>query len=250
MPENTSATAPATAAGAEPTAPALDPQARAALAALMTSRANVYRLPSRCYRSEVDNALARDLTSEFAFASDDPTLVEALDTMRTALADTDEAALEQLAVTFDRVFFGMGPLTARHAFPYESVYTSDRGIMMQDAYAQVVRAYREQHLAKDASFTEPEDHLAVELAFMATLADRAESFLTTGDASGDEAADQTVRQSLAFAQSHLLSWVDRFCIDLDAAASADGADGFYPSLARFTAAFVREDALLLNDMLD
>lgn len=250
MSENTPATVPATAADAAPTAPALDPQTRSALAALMASRANVYRLLSRCYRSEVDDALARELTSEFAFTSDEAALTAALDAMRAALDGADEAALEQLAVTFDRVFFGMGPLTARHAFPYESVYTSDRGIMMQDAYAQVVRAYREQHLAKDASFTEPEDHLACELAFMATLADRAAAFLATGDAADDDAADQTVRQSLTFAQNHLLNWVDRFCIDLDAAASSDGTDGFYPSLARFTAAFVRGDAALLEDTLD
>ena len=244
MSENTDATA-ATAQAAP-----LDPAARASLAELMTSRANVYRLLSRCYRSEMDAALARELTDEFTFASDDPALADALDAMRAALAGVDEQALELLAVTFDRVFFGMGPLTARHAFPYESVYTSDRGIMMQDAYAQVVRAYREQHLTKDASFTEPEDHLAVELAFMATLADRAAAFLGAGDATGDDAADQTVRQSLAFAQGHLLNWVDRFCIDLDASASVDGADGFYPALACFTAAFVREDAALLGEMLD
>ncbi|MCI8469118.1 MAG: molecular chaperone TorD family protein [Eggerthellaceae bacterium] len=216
----------------------------------MASRANVYRLLSRCYRSEVDAALAAELADEFAFASDDASLTEALDAMRAALAGADDAALEQLAVTFDRVFFGMGPLTARHAFPYESVYTSDRGIMMQDAYAQVVRAYRDQHLAKDASFTEPEDHLAVELAFMATLADRAATFLGANTAEGDAAADETVRQSLAFAQGHLLNWVDRFCVDLRTAAAVDGEDGFYVALARFTDAFVREDAALLDDMLD
>lgn len=246
MSENTPQAATAVAEVGSP----LDASTRAALADLMASRANVYRLLSRCYRSEVDAALARELSDEFAFESDEPALMAALDAMRAALADADEAALEQLAVTFDRVFFGMGPLTARHAFPYESVYTSDRGIMMQDAYAQVVRAYREQHLAKDTSFTEPEDHLAVELSFMATLADRAASFLAAADAAGDEAADQTVRQSLAFAQAHLLDWVERFCHDLDVAASTDGADGFYPSLARLTAAFVREDAALLEDMLD
>ena len=238
--------APETAAAPKP----LDAATRAALADLMASRANVYRLLSRCYRSEVDAALAAELADEFAFASDDASLTEALDVMRAALAGADDAALEQLAVTFDRVFFGIGPLTARHAFPYESVYTSDRGIMMQDAYAQVVRAYRDQHLAKDASFTEPEDHVAVELAFMATLADRAATFLGAGTAEGDAAADETVRQSLAFAQGHLLNWVDRFCVDLRTAAAVDGENGFYVALARFTDAFVREDAALLDDMLD
>ena len=227
----------------------MDSETRAALMGLMESRAHVYQVLSRSYRTEVDAAFARELANEFSFESDDEALNEALAAMRAALDGADEEALELLAVTFDRVFFGMGPLTARHAFPYESVYTSDRGIMMQEAYTSVARAYREQALAKDPAFTEPEDHLAVELAFMATLADRACTFLSAGDEAGDEAAAETVRQSLAFAQTHLLNWIDRFCGELTLAAAPDGEDGFYVALAAFTTRFVEEDAALLEEML-
>lgn len=212
------------------------------LVSLMESRANVYRVLSRCFREEVDAAFATEFATEFAFESEDARLMEPVAAMREALAGADEDALEQLAVTFDRVFFGMGPLTARHAFPYESVYTSDKGIMMQEAYTQVVRAYREQQLAKDASFTEPEDHIAVELAFMATLADRAAAFLREGR---EEAATETVQQQLSFANGHLLNWLDRFCIDLRAA--ADGT--LYAQLADLTERFVAADAQLLSEML-
>lgn len=227
----------------------LTPELRRALAAVMESRANVYRLLSRCYRSEMDAVLAREMAEDFSLETDDDALATSLRAMQASLAGIDEDGLEMLAVTFDRVFFGMGPLTARHAFPYESVYTSDRGIMMQEAYTQVARTYREQALAKDASFTEPEDHLAVELAFMATLADRAVTFLGTGEGTADEATEETVRQSLAFAQAHLLNWIDRFCAELEAAAAPDGEEGFYAALARFTAAFVAGDAALLEEML-
>lgn len=227
----------------------MDSETRAALIELMESRAHVYQVLSRSYRTEVDAAFAQELTSQFTFESDDAALREALDSMRCALADADEAALELLAVTFDRVFFGMGPLTARHAFPYESVYTSDKGIMMQDAYVDVVRTYREQSLAKDPAFTEPEDHLAVELAFMATLAERTCAFLSVETAEGDEAATMTVRQSLTFAKTHLLNWVDRFCGELALAAKPDGEDGFYVALAHFTERFVADDAAVLGEML-
>lgn len=227
----------------------MDRETRTALIDVMESRAHVYQVLSRSYRTEVDAAFAREFVEDFAFESDDVVLSAALTAMRRALADADEQALEQLAVTFDRVFFGMGPLTARHAFPYESVYTSDRGIMMQEAYTSVARAYREQALAKDPAFTEPEDHLAVELAFMATLAARASLFLRAEDEAGDEAATETVRQSLVFAQTHLLNWLDRFCGELALAARPDGEDGFYVALARFTARFVEGDAALLEEML-
>lgn len=212
------------------------------LVELMESRANVYKVLSRSYLKEIDEAFAQEFAEAFNFESSNEELVRNLNAAKEALAGADEAALELLAVDFDRVFFGMGPLTARHAFPYESVYTSDRGIMMQDAYAQVLHVYREQHLAKDKSFTEPEDHIAVELAFMATLSDRTVTFLREDL---EEAAEETIRQQIAFAQNHLLNWIDRFCSDL--ASAAPGT--FYESIARFTKLFVQEDVTLLGEIV-
>ena len=210
---------------------------------LMKSRANVYKVLSRSYLKEVDGAFAKEFAEAFNFESSNEALNGSLNAAKEALVGADGASLEQLAVDFDRVFFGMGPLTARHAFPYESVYTSDRGIMMQDAYAQVLHVYREQHLAKDTSFTEPEDLIAVELAFMATLSDRAATFLREGLG---EAAEETVRQQIAFAQNHLLNWIDRFYADL--AAAAPGT--FYEAIATFTRLFVQEDVALLGEIVE
>ncbi len=213
------------------------------IAHLMDSRANVYKVLSRSFREEMDAEFASEFAKRFVFESDDAQLAQKADAMKVSLQGIDDDAIEMLAVDFDRVFFGMGPITARHAFPYESVYTSEKGIMMQEAYSQVVHAYREQKLAKDEAFTEPEDHIAVELAFMATLAERSAAFLREGH---EEAAEQTVMQQLSFAKEHLLNWVDIFCVDL--AAAADGS--FYEHLATFTAAFVKEDAAVLEDILD
>lgn len=212
------------------------------LVELMESRANVYKVLSRSYLKEIDEAFAKEFAKAFSFESSNEALDCSLKSAKEALVGVDEAALELLAVDFDRVFFGMGPLTARHAFPYESVYTSDRGIMMQDAYAQVLHVYRQQHLAKDKSFTEPEDHIAVELAFMATLSDRTATFLREGL---EEAAEEIVRQQIAFAQNHLLNWIDCFCIDL--AAAAPGT--FYEYMAQFTNLFVQEDVTLLAEIV-
>ena len=212
------------------------------IGAFMESRANVYKVLSRAFGSEVDAVFAAELADEFSLVGT-PALEESLAGMKAALSGADEVAIEQLAVEFDRVFYGMGPLTARHAFPYESVYTSDRGIMMQEAHGQVVRVLREQQLAKDPAFKEPEDHLAVELAFMATLADRAAALLREGD---EAAATEAVAQQRDFLQEHLLNWVDRFCVDLKTAVG----EGFYAHLAQFTAAFLADDGQLLDEMLE
>ena len=119
------------------------------------NRLRVYAMLSRCFEKELDAAFAEELATKVAFASDDAALAEGFSLLQSDLAKRDEPALEQLAVAFNRVFFGMGPRAAQKAFPYESVYTSERGLMMQEAYSQVLRIYRVSGFAKDPKFTEP-----------------------------------------------------------------------------------------------
>ena len=208
------------------------------------NRSRVYALLSRCYETEIDAAFAEALAGEAALASDDAGLAAGFAALQADLAGCDEDALEQLAVVFDRAFFGMGPRTAQKAFPYESVYTSEGGLMMQDAYGEVLRVYRGAGFAKDPGFKEPEDHLAVELAFMSLLCGRAVEALRAGDEDG---AERQLRAQLAF-EDHLLNWIERFtptCGKLPRAA-------FYFDLATFTEAYLRAgvDAAALTDVVE
>lgn len=207
------------------------------------NRSRVYALLSRCYETEIDAAFAETLAGEASLASDDPALADGFAALQTDLADCDEDALEQLAVVFDRAFFGMGPRTAQKAFPYESVYTSEGGLMMQDAYSEVLRVYRGAGFAKNPGFKEPEDHLAVELAFMALLCGRAVEALRAGDEAG---AERQLRVQLAFVQEHLLNWIERFAADVRKAAEG----GFYFHLATFTEAYLHADAVALADVVE
>lgn len=207
------------------------------------NRGRVYALLSRCYETEVDAAFAEALAGEASLDSDDPALADGFAALQADLAGCDEDALEQLAVVFDRAFFGMGPRTAQKAFPYESVYTSEGGLMMQDAYAEVLHVYRAAGFAKDPGFKEPEDHLAVELAFMSLLCGRAVEALRAGDAAG---AERHLGAQLAFVREHLLNWIDRFCSDVREAAEG----GFYFDLATFTESYLRADEAALADVVE
>ena len=209
------------------------------------NRARVYALLSRCYEREVDAAFAGAFAEGAALESDDASLSEGFARLQADLAGCagDEGALETLAVVFDRAFFGMGPRTAQKAFPYESVYTSEGGLMMQDAYSEVLHVYREAGFAKDPGFTEPEDHLAVELSFMALLCGRAVEALRAGDAEG---AERQLRAQASFLQGHLLNWAGRFASDVRKAAE----DGFYFHLADFTEAYLAADAAALAEVVE
>ncbi len=206
------------------------------------NRSRVYALLSRCYETEIDAAFADALAGEAALASDDAELAAGFAALQADLADCDEDALEQLAVVFDRAFFGMGPRTAQKAFPYESVYTSEGGLMMQDAYSEVLRLYRAAGFAKDPGFTEPEDHLAVELAFMVRLCERAVEALRAGD---EAAAEAALAEQRAFVRAHLLNWVPAFVRDMKASAES----GFYAHLATFTEAYLAADAEALAEVV-
>ena len=207
------------------------------------NRGRVYALLSRCYETEVDAAFAEALAGEASLDSDDVALADGFAALQADLAGCDEDALEQLAVVFDRAFFGMGPRTAQKAFPYESVYTSEGGLMMQDAYAEVLHVYRAAGFAKAPGFKEPEDHLAVELAFVSLLCGRAVEALRAGDAAG---AERHLAAQLAFVREHLLNWVPSFLGDLKAAAEG----GFYEHLATFTEAYLRADEAALADVVE
>lgn len=206
------------------------------------NRSRVYALLSRCYETEIDAAFAEALAGEAALASDDAGLAAGFAALQADLAGCDEDALEQLAVVFDRAFFGMGPRTAQKAFPYESVYTSEGGLMMQDAYSEVLRLYRAAGFAKDPGFTEPEDHLAVELAFMVRLCERAVEALRAGD---EPAAEAALAEQRAFVRAHLLNWVPAFVRDMKASAES----GFYAHLATFTEAYLAADAEALAEVV-
>lgn len=198
------------------------------------NRRRVYALLSRCYEKEMTAEFAAELASCAALESDDTTLVAGFADLQADLTGIDAAELDMLAVVFNRVFFGMGPRTAQKAFPYESVYTSLKGLMMQDAYSEVLHLYRDAQFEKNPDFTEPEDHVAIELAFMVRLCERTIELLRSGK--GD-AAEALLADQLAFVRTHLLNWVPTFSVEVQT--SAEG--GFYAHLAAFTVAYLKAD---------
>ena len=213
------------------------------LAALCENRQHVYEFLSRMFAREVDEQLVGECAGGWSVAFDDEALTGAFEKVCHEVGACDAAGIEDLAVDFDRVFFGMGPLAAEKAFPYESVYTSEGGLMMQDAYSSAVVEYRAAGFAKDPAFTEPEDHIAVELSYMAARCERAIRALLEGN---DAAAEVELRAQQVFLAEHLLPWVGLFAQDVKRAAQLP----CYADVAACTVAFLRADACLLDEVIE
>lgn len=113
-------------------------------------------------------------------------------------ASTEDADLVKR--DFNRLFVGPDKLKAA---PWESVHRSEEKLLFEEETLQVRAAYREFGLAAPRLNREPDDHIGLELEFLATLATRA---LDDPERSGRYQA--AIEE---FLSDHLLQWVGTFC---------------------------------------
>ncbi len=83
---------------------------------------------------------------------------------------------------FTGAFAGTSSWKGRYATPYESVFTSEEGLLFQDSYHEVYRLYRQNSVRKSPGYDFPDDHLSYLCEFQALLASRAVRALETNDA--------------------------------------------------------------------
>lgn len=190
---------------------------------LQVSRANMYRFLSRLYLLEVDEALWNGM-AKMTFPTDaaEGDLKEGYEMLSAYLKDNASAeitaVLDDLAVDYARIFLSAGMAQGKAAFPYESVYTSRKHLVMQDSRMDVVALYAKRGLtpAKD-QYHVPEDHLGYLCEYMAVLVD-----------------EGAVEEQKSFLKTHLTNWVSAFTVDMAKYASTD----FYRALAKVTRGFL------------
>ncbi len=196
----------------------------------MMPRIHLYRLLSRLYRVEVDAPLLAALKGmTFPEAAND-TLAEGYAMLRTYLDGCGEDALDELAVDYATVFLAAGSADGAAAIPCESVYTSPKKIFMQEAWEDVRRIYGEHGLGKASGLSDlMEDHVALELEYMATLVER-----------------RAPQDEKDFLERHLLNWLPGFVADIDRYARSD----FYKAVGRMTLGFLQLEQGLLTALTD
>lgn len=114
---------------------------------------------------------------------------------------------QQLACDFTSAFVGTKTYEGKSAVPYESVFTSEEGLLCQGSYHDVIALYRREGLEKDDGLHIPDDHLSYMLEFVGVLERRAAECLDGGDA---DAAGHDLKVADDFVRTHMLSWFDAF----------------------------------------
>lgn len=213
------------------------------LAALMDSRARTYGLMARLFLKEVDKAALTELQGmRFPAATGSAKVDEGYHMLYDYLRTSWDDSITELAVDYVRTFIGHGVNGFSAAYPFESVYTSERRLMMQEARAEVLQTLRENNL-KRGRWTEGEDHIALELEFMQRMAMRTAEALRAGD---EDKAIEKLRTQQKFAQDHLLNWLPMMTEDMRRFSHT----AFYQGLAQLVMGYVEEDAAVLEELLD
>lgn len=148
---------------------------------------------------------------------------------------------EELAVDFAHIFYAAGSSKhERRAVPYESVFTSRDGLLMQEARDAVYHYMLDEHVEPDEKLHIPEDHIAFILDFMAVMSERCAHAVSTGNYA-EAARNLSVQQR--FHAEHLQSWIDLLCDAIEGCCRTK----FYGGFSKMLRGFVHIDAGLMEE---
>ena len=191
----------------------------------------LYEEPQRAWlQSLADEAVFDDIP----FGADQPDVAAGLRLLQqwspTAHSGLSEEAHEKLRLDYARLFLGPGKLLAP---PWESAQVTEGRQLFQPQTLQVRQWFRRFGLEAERLHTEPDDHLGLEFAFLAHLAQRGLGALAQGNAAG---LDEALTAQRDFLTAHPLQWVPLWCDQVEKNARTD----FYRGVAQVTRGVLAE----------
>ncbi|WP_449315630.1 TorD/DmsD family molecular chaperone [Rubneribacter sp.] len=186
----------------------------------------------RC--AEFDWARYAEVNERFAAGAND---------VRRYLRKRNTGTRQELAVDFTGSFGGMSAWEGRCAVPYESVFTSEDGLMYQESYHEVHTLFRESGVARAEGYDYPDDHLSFMFEYLGVLSGRMEAGVRDG---AWEEVLNWAETSARFVDEHILTWF----ADFEEVALQLVKTRFYRGILGITEGFLRFDRELLNDVAD
>lgn len=146
--------------------------------------------------------------------------------------DIDQGMADRLAVDYADIYLNH----SLHASPFESVWLDEDNLIQQEPMFQIREWYERYNLKTENWRVRSEDHLVLQLQFIATLFDP-NSHLVEKSSLQKRLQDATM-----FMDEHLLLWISEFSTLVSQRCSTD----FYASIAVLTNIYIQElrDALV------
>jgi TorA maturation chaperone TorD len=145
-------------------------------------------------------------------------------------------ALDELRVDYTRLMLGVDRVLAP---PWESVYFSEDRLVFQEQTMQVRAWYRRFGVEAANHEQEPDDHIGLEFAFVAHLAQQA---LVALEQQEQAAFEHVLAAQREFLSEHLLKWAPQWCNLVQSQANTD----FFRGIALLTKGILAELASILH----
>ena len=217
-----------------------------AIAIILANRCYLYILLRHVFGHEPNREMLKAVTSDHTceameLISDGDEFVpyiERFAELRQAVSNDPEAVLDALKSEYTYLLIGPNKLPAP---PWESVYITKERLILQESTMRVRRAYLKYQLLPAEYPHVADDHIAMELDFMARLAQMSQKSLDEGDM---EKLETLLADQSAFLDEHLLKWVGAFAEEIQGAKTRH----LYPQMVLLTERFLRNDRNLLDEL--
>ena len=160
-----------------------------------------YNEPDRRW---LDELIAKQVFAESPFGAEQPEIVRGLEILQEwTMSHADglsEENFAELKMDYTRLFIGLDSLPTA---PWESVYFSRERLVFQEQTIQVREWYARFGLQAERLNREPDDHIGLELIFVAHLATLALNSLELND---HDLVEKYLQAQREFLFEHLLRW--------------------------------------------
>lgn len=191
-------------------------------------------------RDWIEALIGEDIFLEAPLGDDHPDIQAGLFLLRswskTGQKELPQDEIDALEIDHTKLFIGTGEVLAP---PWESVYFSEDRLIFQEQTLQVRKWYRRYGLEPELLHREPDDHIALEIAFISHLSKLAFEALRAGH---KVKSDEYLNAQRQFLSEHLLKWGPQWCVLVIENAQTD----FYKGLAYLT----RGALLFLADLFN
>ncbi|MGD8191581.1 TorD/DmsD family molecular chaperone [Brevibacillus ginsengisoli] len=208
---------------------------------VLESREFMYRLLQRMFESSLDKELLLKAKDELPFELLTEISEGGRDLSQFFLSIT-QTNVDQIAKQeqeeFQRLFIGPNELPAH---PWESVYRSAERILFDETTFLFRQKLHENGLKYLKENNEPEDHISIQLSFMAYLIEQQIQALQENN---DEEFCRKVNAQVAVLQDHLNQWVFEFTNNLLVATDSL----LYQGAAKLLRDFLKADTAYVSDI--
>ena len=169
-----------------------------------------------------------------------------LDMARTTFESNRPAFVEKAREAYTRLFLGPSTLPSP---PWESAHVPGDRTLFNATTLRVRRFYAEKGFRSQEYPHVADDHLAIELDFLAALSQKTLEALRASNA---EAARTLLDHQRGFLIAHPARWMDAFAkrlVEHLSKCESPATVAFYGALASATAAFIARDLEVVDDML-